>query len=145
MVFKYIFVFFFVVYSACNSASTEGIKLQENTWEEILAKAKKQDKLIFFDAYASWCRPCQEMQYATFSDSSVAAFFNAKFINVKYDMEKGEGLHLAQKYQVRAYPTLLFLDANGTIVERLHGKRNATSFLASAQEIYQKYQARIKK
>ena len=32
---------------------------------------------------------------------------NTRFVNVKLDMEKGEGRELAKKYQVKVYPTFL--------------------------------------
>ena len=40
---------------------------------------------------------------------------NPKFICVKYDMEKGEGPELAKKFGVRAYPTFVILNTDGTV------------------------------
>ena len=37
------------------------------------------------------------------------------------DMEKGDGKEMAKSYNVRAYPTLLFLDAEGNLVHRKVG------------------------
>ncbi len=90
----------------------DGIEFFHGTWQEALAKAKKENKLIFMDAYASWCGPCKMMAKNTFTDKSVGDFFNENFINVKMDMEKhAEGRRLSQKYGLRAYPTLYFINA----------------------------------
>ena len=35
------------------------------------------------------------------------------------DMEKGEGIQLAREYGVRAYPTLLFIDGDGKLADKL--------------------------
>jgi thiol-disulfide isomerase/thioredoxin len=87
----------------------EGIQFFHGSWEEALEKAKSEQKPIFVDAYASWCGPCKRMAAQVFPQEEVGAFFNAKFINVKMDMEKGEGPEFAKKFPVRAYPTLLFI------------------------------------
>jgi len=65
-----------------------------------------------------------------FTDAKVAEFYNDKFVNVQVDMEKGEGIDLAKKYEVRAYPTLLFIDGNGEIVHRAVGYHTSDDFMA---------------
>ena len=47
-----------------------------------------------------------------FTDKAVAEYFNKNFINIALDMEKGDGLAVAEKYQIRAYPTLIITDAD---------------------------------
>ena len=37
-------------------------------------------------------------------------FYNSHFINVSLNGEKGDGVVLAQKYQIPGYPSLLILD-----------------------------------
>ena len=56
-----------------------GIRFFEGTLKEALAKAKKEGKFVFFDAYASWCGPCKTMENEVFTDSAVGAYFNEKF------------------------------------------------------------------
>jgi uncharacterized protein YyaL (SSP411 family) len=59
-------------------------------------KAKKENKLIFVDAYASWCGPCKLMVKNIFPLKTVGDYYNSHFINAKIDMEKGEGIELAK-------------------------------------------------
>ena len=68
---------------------SRGIDFFPGSWNEALELAKKEDKLIFLDAYASWCGPCKSMQKKVFPTDKVGEYFNARFINVKIDMEKG--------------------------------------------------------
>ncbi|MGZ4034449.1 MAG: thioredoxin family protein, partial [Bacteroidia bacterium] len=98
-------------------------------WNEILAQAKKENKMIYLDCYTSWCGPCKWMAKNVFTNDTVADFYNANFINVEFDMEKGEGIDLAKKYDIRAYPTMLFLTADGEQLHRTCGSTPARNFV----------------
>lgn len=102
-------------------SATGGIQFVQSGWNETLALAKKENKLIFLDAYASWCGPCRMLKRNTFPDKTAGDFFNSHFINIAIDMEKGEGPALSRKYRVSAYPTLLIIDANGNPVTYTQG------------------------
>jgi len=111
------------------SASAAEINFLDNpVWTTVLEKAKKENKVIFLDAYATWCGPCKMMDSETYKDQAVADYYNANFINVKYDMEKGEGLLLAQRFSVESYPSLLFINPDGTVLHRGTGFRKAPEF-----------------
>lgn len=103
------------------SAQNRSIKFEQLTFAEAKAKAKKENKLIFVDAYTTWCGPCKWMAKNMFTKDPIADFYNANFINTKFDMEKGEGIDLAKLYDVRCYPNLLFIDGNGNLVHRSAG------------------------
>jgi thioredoxin-related protein len=107
----------------------DGIHFFKGTMEEAQALAAKEHKIIFMDAYTSWCGPCKRMAKDVFSDPAVGKFFNKHFINIKVDMEKGEGPRLAGKYRVNSYPTLLFLDEKGEVVHAAKGGRPSDQFL----------------
>ncbi len=107
----------------------KGIVFETGTWTEVLAKAKKEGKPIFVDAYAAWCGPCKYMSYNVFPDATVGAFYNEHFINYKYDMEKGEGPSFASQYKVTAYPTFLFIDGDGKVQYRTLGGKPVESFI----------------
>ncbi|MCB0594137.1 MAG: thioredoxin family protein [Lewinellaceae bacterium] len=108
----------------------EGIEFSKENWEGILAKASAENKLIFMDAYTTWCGPCKMMSKDVFTEASVGAFYNENFINAKIDMEAGEGLDLAERYEVQAYPTLLFIDGDGELVHRGVGYQSAEQFVS---------------
>ncbi len=93
-----------------NYAQT-GINFTHESWNEIVKKARKEKKIIFLDAYASWCGPCKWMAKNVFTDKKVGDYYNKNFVCAKIDMQKGEGPELAQKFKVRAFPTLLYIDA----------------------------------
>ena len=111
----------------------QGIKFENESFKNLLDKAKKENKLIFMDAYASWCGPCKKMDKEVFTQQEVGDLFNSSFINTKFDMEKGEGLEIAKKYGVRAFPTYLFIDGNGEVVYRGTGYYETPEFIKIAK------------
>lgn len=112
-----------------------GISFEHSSWEDILKKAKEENKLIFIDAYTTWCGPCKMMARNVFTDAEVGTFFNQNFINVKLDMEKEPGLSLKTKLNVTAYPTLIFIDANEKIEHKAVGALPKAEFLKFGNEV----------
>jgi len=123
------------IFCAIAISAQEAIQFQELPFKDIIAKAKKEKKLVFIDAYASWCGPCKMMEKNVFTQKSVSDYYNTNFINARFDMEKGEGRDIASKFGVRSYPTYLFLNGEGEIVSRNTGYMEESMFVAMAQDI----------
>ncbi len=120
---------------AAQSVSAQGINFFAGTWAEAKAKAKQENKPIFVDVYAVWCGPCKYMTNSVFTQKSVGDYFNANFISLKIDAEKGEGPTFASNNNVRAYPTLLFFDSNGKVVINSSGTMEANELLEKGKTI----------
>lgn len=113
----------------------QGIEFEHGTFQEALDKARAEGKPVFMDCYTSWCGPCKRMAATVFVDSAVGEYYNANFVNTKFDMEKGEGPTIAAKYGIRAYPTLLWLDADGEVKNKVVGGQDVVSFIASGTKV----------
>jgi len=109
----------------------QGILFQQLTLKEAMAKAADpaSPKLIFVDCYTSWCGPCIEMAKQEFPKKVSGDFFNPKFVSVKFDIEKGEGIDIGKKYDVKIFPTFLILNAQGEEINRVVGKAVAEEFI----------------
>ncbi len=114
--------------------STSGIAFQKGEFQSILDKAKAENKLIFMDVYTTWCGPCKMLDRNTFSDAEVGNTFNAQFVAYKLDAEKGEGMEIAAKYEVDAYPSMLFINGNGDLVHRVVGYIQPDELLKNAKK-----------
>ena len=125
----------FLMLTMSLSSSAGGIDFNhELTFDQALDKAKKEGKLIFMDCYTSWCGPCKRLAATVFTDSSVGGYFNDNYVNVKFDMEKGEGTSISTRYQITAYPTLLWLDGNGSIKNKVVGGLDVNGLIAAGRK-----------
>lgn len=119
----------FSVMLSIGFAQTKTINFEHGSWSEIKAKALKENKLIFVDAYTVWCGPCKWMVANVFNKDTVANYYNSNFINAKIDMEKGEGIQFAKQYEVSCYPTNLFINGKGELIHRVSGSMQVADFL----------------
>lgn len=117
-------------------SNAQGISFEHNkSWNDIVQKAKAENKLIFMDAYTVWCGPCKALQARVFPNKELGEYFNGNFVNAKIDMERGEGPTLAYKFKVRAYPTLFFIDPNTQqVVVQALGFRQAEDLLSIGKQ-----------
>lgn len=113
-----------------------GVNFEELTFEQALKKAKEQGKMLFVDCYTAWCGPCKMMTAKVFTQENVGAYFNEKFVCVKYDMEKGEGLTLAKQFGVKSYPTFLIIHPDGKLRHKLLGASPGKEFIARVEEAF---------
>ncbi len=111
------------------------IEFKQGSWEEILKAARDENKVIFLDIYATWCGPCKMLKKNTFTDKEVGEYFNAHFINVTLDGEKGEGALLAKKYELHAYPTMLFIQPDGKAKAEAVGYQTPRKLLEFARKV----------
>lgn len=102
--------------------------------KEALEEAKQQQKFVFIDLYAEWCRPCKWMEKEVFSADSVADFFNEHFISLRIDAER-EQLDFVDLMKVEAYPTMLFYEPKGRQVLRVEQAMDINDFLQLAHSL----------
>jgi thioredoxin-related protein len=91
--------------------------------------SQSQNKIIFMDFQAAWCKPCKLMEQNVFKKDEIARFYNENFINCSFNADSSDGRAVCKKYGVQMLPTFLFLDANGNILHRAFGYKDVDAFL----------------
>lgn len=97
------------------------ISFSDGSWEEIQEKAMGEKKFILLDGYTEWCGFCKIQDEEIFAREDVGEVVNKHFVPVKIDMEKGIGPKLSAKFRVSMFPTLLFFNPQGQLVEKQMG------------------------
>ena len=103
------------------------------SYSAAVAFAKKNHTLVMVDFYTDWCEWCKKMDTDVYPDQRVITAVD-QFASVKLDAEK-EGADLAEKYDVDGYPTILILDTQGNLVDRIEGYRDADAFTTDLQSL----------
>ncbi|WP_159441116.1 thioredoxin family protein [Pedobacter caeni] len=123
----YVLLLLMVVCLQVNAQESQFVKV--NSWKELLAKAKKENKLVFVDSYFVGCHPCKQMDDEVFPLPSVMTFMKENFLNVKIDFMVEElGKELQVKYAVTGFPTFLILNGEGYLISRFSGYQEADKF-----------------
>ena len=117
-------------------STSPSIKFFEGSYAEAVKKSKETNKPIMVDMSTSWCGWCKKMKKYTFTDNAVVAYYNENFINLELDAEQGDGLVLAQRFQVQSYPTTIFLDKNETLILFAEGYMQADDFIKAGKAAY---------
>ena len=144
---KKIIIFFFLVPLHARLQNYVGISFEQMSgWSEIKAKAKMQNKYIFVDCFATWCGPCKKMDRDIYSNDTVGEYMNKCFISVKIQMDStlndnelvqknyNDAFSLRKEYNVRAYPTFLFISPEGEIMHKDVGFKNIEDFIRMAKD-----------
>lgn len=100
----------------------------------LLARAQEGDRLVLVDLVTDTCSWCKVLERETFPSSAVAAALGPTLC-ARLDAEQGDGAALVRRFAVRAYPTVLFLDAAGEEVDRVTGFLPAPRFAAEVTRI----------
>jgi len=97
-------------------------------WDKAIAAAKAQKKPVIVDFYTDWCGWCKKLDKETYAAPEIKKRLKEGWIGVKINPEdetkKGtlDGAvvkysDIARKYNVRGFPTIIFLDKDGKEVK----------------------------
>ena len=92
----------------------------EQDLEGALVKAKAERKVVLVDVYAEWCAQCKELDEKTWPEAGVQQWLAQHAVAIRIDTD-AKRKDLAAKLQIRSYPTVLLLDAEGRELRRILG------------------------
>jgi thiol:disulfide interchange protein len=95
-----------------------------------LSMAQKSNKLVLMDVYTDWCGWCKKLDSDVYAKPEVAKAIEKGFVFLKINPEKGANYKkFVDKYGVRGYPAIIFLNGKGKEVYRINGYVPAPEFL----------------
>lgn len=132
-------------FSFTTELSAQNKEINWMTFEEAVAAQKQNPKKIMMDAYTKWCGPCKLLDKKTFHNPDLVKYVNENYYAVKFNAEGNEKIEFKGKtytnprydaskankrnsshqlsgyYQIRAYPTILFLDEKAEFLAPIKG------------------------
>ena len=82
------------------------------------AIAHNPTKPIYVHVYADWCPNCKTLKKTVYPSAGIAPLLES-YVKVEINGERDPDF--ASRYQIRGYPTLLFMDPNGYILSKVEG------------------------
>ncbi|HSP33897.1 MAG TPA: thioredoxin domain-containing protein [Thermoanaerobaculia bacterium] len=116
---------------ACAAVAAHAQDRPLDDWKAAFAAAKQEKKLVFVDYFATWCRPCHEMEEHVFPLADVKEQM-AKFVVVTIDVDRSP---IARAHAVAAMPTYVIYDARERELMRITGWKPAQIFSAALAEV----------
>lgn len=126
--------------TSTQSKDDEGVHFLHGTYEEALAEAKRQGKMLFVDVWATWCGPCVRLGKEIFPQKAVGDFFNANFVCYKLQTDpsdpaaKAHAAELEKKWKVQAIPALFWIDNDGKVAYSTLGYMSTERLIAEAKK-----------
>ena len=119
-----------------------GVHFTDNlSWKQVKEKAKKENKYIFIDVYATWCGPCKAMDAQVYPEAAIGHMLNEKFISIKVQKDQtmkdddqikawyNDAITINQQYHIETLPSYLFFNADGKLIHRGAGYKDTSGFL----------------
>lgn len=136
------FIFLFLNLFSIILYSQDDCLYTDERWQDIKKYAIRNEKIIFLDFYAPWCVPCKKMDANTYPDPEVKQITcNDAVVSFKVNMGYANGNnkhpdaeYLSSKYNIQAYPTMIFLMPDGTELFRTTGYKSPEDFIEWFQE-----------
>lgn len=101
--------------------------------DQAILRAKAENKPIFVDFYTDFCAPCKIMDEYVFSAPDLAGLLNSNFVNYHFNGMNFDADPFLAKYNVKSYPTLLFLRPDGSVLKTITGSLGYTDMKHETQ------------
>ncbi len=105
------------------------IRFEQGSWDEIIEKAKTENKLIFISLYSEWAGPCKWMDKNVYNKSDIGLFYNSNFFNVEVDSQSPFGISIREIHNLKNVPSFLFIDSDENEIYKLQGKIEFKKFI----------------
>lgn len=97
-----------------------------------MEQARSEQKYVMVDFYTSWCTWCKVLDKKTYRDGRVTALTD-RMVSVKVDAEAARDI--AAQYAVSAYPTIVFLNPDGSLRRRITGYQPPEAFVPILEDV----------
>ena len=120
----------FILLTLRISRAEEGrmVKFQPErlTWGKMLWILKVEGKtgLIFFKS--TGCKVCKAMEERFFRDKKTVEYIESNFVPFKIDTNEKDGFILSKRFNVDRYPTLVFINESGDMLNKLESYDGTT-------------------
>ena len=120
--------------STTRAADSVDLDWFEGTWDEALAAARRSNRLLFVDVSRAGCAYCKKLDETTLRDPAVAKELR-ELLCFELAGDAPENAAVVRRYAPTIYPTLLFLERDGEVRDRILGFVDAEQLVEETRRI----------
>lgn len=133
---KYYLIFFLVLLVLIFSCKERVSIVWYDNLDKAIKISKDSKKVLMIDVWTDWCTWCKKLDAETYSDKKIIEE-SKKFVCLKINPEKdSKGNDFIQPYNITGYPTILFIEQDGSLLSSINGFLDAPNFLEKMKDIY---------
>lgn len=122
----------FVSILAGNTARSEEVQWATD-YNAARKEAAEKGRPLVIDCRKNQCPWCDRLESTTLRDSAVTSMLNKKFVALRLQLEKDP--RLIEALGIEAFPTTVLAAADGKILAKLEGFKEAGEFLGHLQRV----------
>ncbi|MCP4215411.1 MAG: thioredoxin family protein, partial [bacterium] len=107
---------------------------EQNTIQEVAAKAKKENKPILAVFSATWCGPCQLVKKNVFKKAEFQKVAD-KAVLLYIEQTDPKGMEYCKTYKVSGYPTFMAFNQKGVVSDTGQPQRTVEGFSKWMDEV----------
>lgn len=118
------------------------------SFNEGMKEAKISGKPVMIDFYADWCVWCKIMDAKTFSQKEVITKINDSVVAIRIHTDREENIvfdnrtfsssELMQAMGIAGLPTLVFLNSDGSFIDKIPGYTETSAMLSLLDNLKKK-------
>jgi thiol-disulfide isomerase/thioredoxin len=99
-----------------------------------LREARATGRVVLLYFHADWCLPCEWVDRGLFGNAKMSAYVSTYFIPIRVDDTKKPSPE-SRRYDVRVYPSVLFLDGAGETLHAVLGPKTPRAFVRICDKV----------
>ncbi len=111
------------------------LRFERMPWRSVLQKAKESNRIVFVQVFTEDCAACDKVKKEIWTNEKIAEDLNSNFICWQPASGTKDAKAFEKKYNIRAYPTTLFINGKGEVIDKYVGEIDARKMFNMLQNV----------
>jgi hypothetical protein len=110
----------------------QDVLFEQSSWEQVLQKAKKENKLVFIDVSGTNCSACEQILATIYTNDDVGKLYNSNFINYRILPQNDKHAFLVSRYNIKSFPAYFYIRPDEALLYSSDHNSTTDDFIANA-------------
>lgn len=123
----------FALISARLDAQNNILSFDSSSMSQILTVAERKHKPVLVYVAPNDCPGDIRMRETAFRNNTVIKFYDENFLMYRFWPETEEGKKIVEQFNIKHFPTFVFVDASGAFRHKIFGEYSSDDFIAEGK------------